>query len=108
MALSHMLTELSAEPCHVVERIRDARATLGHLRATFRAFRQDGNAVHVISQLHLWSGLPHTNNLNDLSASPDSLPVKDPLVSRNPSSVVLRVQLPMLDVLLREPDDIVC
>jgi len=56
-----MLTELSAEPRHIVDGVRDARAALRHLFAALRTLRRDGNTVHIASQLHLWSGLRHTN-----------------------------------------------
>jgi hypothetical protein len=61
MELRYMLTELSAEPRHIVDGVRDARAALRHLFAALRTLRRDGNTVHIASQLHLWSGLRHTN-----------------------------------------------
>jgi hypothetical protein len=51
MTLHYMKTELSREPLHIVDWVRDARRALWHLFATYRTLGRDRNAVFVITHL---------------------------------------------------------
>ncbi len=72
MTLRYMKTELSREPLHIFNWVRDAWRALWHPLATKRTLGRDGNAVLVITHLEFWH-LGHTGIVCPLPLTPGFL-----------------------------------
>jgi hypothetical protein len=67
MALSQMQVELITKPRNIVDGVRYTWFCLWHLLSTFRTLCRDGDAVLVISHLHLWPTSLHIYRVYSVS-----------------------------------------